>query len=93
MPNACLYIVLIGRQNRAPSVFVGYVVSKTGIRKANKRTPKMVTPPERKTWSWLDRTELGKLEERGIELERVGYFSRVEFSPHSQRTNLALQGQ
>lgn len=23
MPNACLYIVLIGRQKRAPSTFVG----------------------------------------------------------------------
>jgi hypothetical protein len=72
MANACLYIVLIVRQKWAPSAFVGYVVNKMGIGNANRRTPKMKAPSGRETWSWLDRTELGKFEERGIELEKGG---------------------
>ena len=46
-----------------------YVVNKIGIRKANRRTPKTIAPHGRKACSWLDRAELRKLEEHGIELE------------------------
>lgn len=48
-----------------------YVVNKIGIRKAYKRTPKTIAPLG-KSRSWLDRTELKKLEEHGIELGARG---------------------
>jgi hypothetical protein len=54
-----------------------YVVNKIGIRKANKRTPKTIAPLG-KGRSWLDRTELRKLEQYGIELGgSEGYLSRT----------------